>query len=86
MAQGCIDRAIEALRGGLHTIHHLYFPDVVVLGGGLARGLWPYMGDLRRWFVQTRRYDGRKNRLVLSRLGDKAAILGAAALASGRYQ
>ncbi len=86
MAQGCIDRAIEALRGGLHTIHHLYFPDIVVLGGGLARGLWPYMGDLRKWFVDTRRHDGRKNRLVLSRLGDKAAILGAAALASGRYE
>jgi glucokinase len=86
MAQGCIDRAIEALRGGLHTLHNLYFPDVVVLGGGLARGLWPYLGDLRKWFVRTRRHDGRKNRLVLSRLGDKAAILGAAALASARYE
>jgi glucokinase len=86
MARGCIDRAIESLRGGLHTLHHLYFPDVVVLGGGLARGLWPHLGELRKWFVDTRRHDGRKNRLVLSRLGDRAAIFGAGALASGCYQ
>jgi glucokinase len=86
MARGCIDRAIEALRAGLHTYHHILFPDLVVFGGGLARGLWPYLGELRKWFVATRRYDGRKNRLVLSRLGDKAAIYGAAALASGSYE
>jgi glucokinase len=86
MARGCIDRAIEALRAGLHTYHHILFPDLVVFGGGLARGLRPYLGELRKWFVATRRYDGRKNRLVLSRLGDKAAIYGAAALASGSYE
>jgi glucokinase len=86
MARGCLDRAIEALRAGLHTYHHLLFPDLVVFGGGLARGLWPYLGEVRKWFVKTPRYDGRKNRLVLSRLGDKAAIFGAAALASGSYK
>lgn len=86
MARGCIDRAIEALRAGLHTYHHLLFPDLVVLGGGLARGLWPYLGELRKWFVTTRRYDGRKNRLALSRLGDKAAVYGAAELALGSYE
>ncbi|MGO8786670.1 MAG: ROK family protein [Terriglobia bacterium] len=81
LAQKCIARAIEALRGALHTIHHLYFPDVLVLGGSASFGLWPHLGPLRRWFARAERFDGGCNRLVLSRLGDKAGVLGAAALA-----
>jgi len=80
LARGCITRALESLRAALHTIHHLYFPDVVVLGGGAAVGLWPYLGPVRRWFARLERYDGRRNRLVLSRLGDRAGVLGAAGL------
>ncbi len=80
LSRSCIRRALESLRAALHTIHHLYFPDIVVLGGGVAFGLWPYLGPLRKWFADIARYDGRHNRLVLSRLGDKAGVLGAAAL------
>jgi glucokinase len=81
LAQKCIARAIEALRGAFHTIHHLYFPDVLVLGGSASLGLWPHLGPLRKWFARAERFDDRRNRLALSRLGDKAGVLGAAALA-----
>lgn len=84
LARGCITRAVESLRAALHTIHHLYFPDLVVLGGGASVGLWPYLVPLRNWFARVERYDGRRNRLVLSRLRDKAGVLGAAALVRGK--
>jgi glucokinase len=84
VAKSCIDRAMESLRCALHTLHHLYFPDVLVLGGGVSVGLWPYLTSLRRWFERLDRYDGRHNKLVLSRLGDKAGVLGAAALVRSR--
>jgi len=80
LARGCITRVLESLRAALHTIHHLYFPDVVVLGGSAAVGLWSYLSPVCKWFERVERYDGRRNRLVLSRLGDKAGVLGAAAL------
>jgi predicted NBD/HSP70 family sugar kinase len=76
MARGRLDRAIEALRAGLHTYHHILFPDLVVFGGGLARGLWPYLGEVRKWFVKTRRYDGRKNRKIEERIWTRPLILG----------
>jgi glucokinase len=81
LAAKCLRRAIDALQGALHTIHHLYFPDVLVLGGSVSRGMWPHLQPLRKWFAAEDRFDGLRNRLVLSRLGDKAGVLGAAALA-----
>jgi len=86
LAQRCVARAVESLRAALHTIHHLYFPDIVVLGGSVARGLWPHLGPLRKWFAREERFDGRTNRLVLSRLGDKSGVLGAAAFVRQKLQ
>jgi len=81
LSQKCLERAIAALESALHTIHHLYFPDVLVLGGSVSLGLWPHLKSLRQWFAKEERFDGVRNRLVLSGLGDKAGVLGAAALA-----
>jgi glucokinase len=84
LAEECLARAIAALRGALHTLHHLYFPDVLVMGGSVSKGIWPHLGPLRKWFEREERFDGQRNRLVLSRLGGKAGVLGAAALARRR--
>jgi predicted NBD/HSP70 family sugar kinase len=84
LAEECLARASAALRAALHTLHHLYFPDVLVLGGSVSRGIWPHLGPLRKWFEREERFDGLQNRLVLSKLGDKAGVMGAAALARHR--
>jgi glucokinase len=83
IARECIEFAIQELGRALHTIRHLYFPDLIVLGGGAAVGLWPHLSDLRQTLFSARRFDGGQTRLELSKLGDKAGVLGAVNL--GKY-
>jgi glucokinase len=76
-------QAIAALAAGLHTAVTLYDPDVVVVGGGLAKAgaalITPLADALRgRLTFQT------EPRIVKAELGDEAGCLGAALLALRR--
>ena len=67
---------------GLADVISLLNPRVVVVGGSLGLALRPFVGDLRK---EARRWaepgSARQCRIVPSRLGEKAALIGAARLA-----
>jgi len=64
---------------GVANIVCLLNPEVVVLGGGLAGIGSPLLAPLRRALRQWGQPLARRQvRIVLSRLGEKAGILGAA--------
>ena len=84
VAQQILEGVVQALGVGLTNILHLYNPDLVVLGGGVSRGL-DQMGSLPRIRAimdsQAMSEKHKEFRLVASGLGDSAGIIGAAALA-----
>ena len=85
LAQDIVEDVLQALGVGLTNILHLYNPDLVVLGGGVSVGLEQLELLPRIHEIMTSRAMSEKHkefRLVASSLGgDKAGIIGAAALA-----
>lgn len=67
------------LATGLNAYAHLYAPDVIVLGGGLSRGLGPFLTTLAE-AVFAQPYRGWTVLLRRSDLAERAGSLGAAAL------
>ena len=68
----------------LQSLFHCFFPDLIILGGGLARGLGRWQSDLQGACDRLSRYDGRRTVVRVSTLGVKAGVLGAAALIANR--
>lgn len=85
IAEAIVGEALEFLGAGLSGLLAALDPEVIVLGGGVARGL----GE-RRWDALLAaaaryalpRYEGRVP-LELTTLGDDASLLGAALWATG---
>ena len=86
LAREIVEDAIQTLAVGLVNVLHLYNPDLLVMGGGVSaglvrQGLLPHLNTL---MLARAMSDGHRNfRLVPSRLGDAAGMLGAAALVWG---
>lgn len=76
-----IDAFIEQLKTGIANYINLYAPDVIVLGGGVAKGLAPYLPRLIDADLMGP-YKGYQARITISELEERAGILGAAALFS----
>lgn len=62
---------------GLNAYIHLYGPDVIVLGGGLAYGLRDWL-PLIRDGIFAKPYRGYRVNVVVSTLGELAGLFGAA--------
>ena len=77
------DATVNALADGLHTAVALYYPEVIVVGGGLAEAGDTLMRPLAAALDARRTFHGRP-RLVRAALGDEAGCLGAALLALDR--
>ncbi len=83
LAQDIVETAVQTLAVGLVNVLHLYNPDLLVMGGGVSaglvrQGLLPHLNTL---LLERAMSDGHRNfRLVPSRLGDAAGMMGAAAL------
>lgn len=83
LAQELVEAAVQTLAVGLVNTLHLYNPDLLVMGGGVSaglvrQGLLPHLNTL---MLERAMSEGHRNfRLVPSRLGDAAGMMGAAAL------
>jgi glucokinase len=84
LALTLVDEVVDALAVGLTNGLHVFNPDLVVLGGGVTVGLTdldllPRIDQLMRRRAMSEGH--RDFRLVPSKLGDRAGMAGAAALA-----
>ena len=82
VARRVMRRAGTALGVCLSNVANLFDPEVIVVGGGVARAGEPYLGPARDELVRRSNEQRRRPmRLDVTTLGSDAGILGAAALA-----
>jgi glucokinase len=70
---------IAQLKTGIHNYINLYAPDIIILGGGVSKGMKPYLEALSGDDF-LRPFKNYKVNIVLSELDEHSGILGAAAL------
>jgi glucokinase len=81
-ARAVLREAGEALAIGLSNIANLFDPQVIVLGGSVAEAGEPYLGPARDGLARMSSAQRRRPmRLDVTKLGNDAGMLGAAALA-----
>lgn len=82
-----IDQAADALGRALGHIAHVLNPDIIAIGGGIARS-WPRLRHraLTRFTDCTLQSARKTTRIAPARLGPDAGLIGAAALAAGHPQ
>ncbi len=76
-----VAQLLKYLHTGIHNYVNLLAPDMIVLGGGIARGLSPYV-DMIRGSSYLSPYPGYHFTLAVSTLHELAGMLGSAALFS----
>jgi glucokinase len=81
LALSVIDEVVEILAYWLGNIVDLIEPDVVIVGGGVAPTLAPYLeGIYKRWHGACINPRAQVIPIILSSYGDDAGVTGAAAL------
>jgi glucokinase len=82
-ALATVERFTHVLACGVVSLIHVYDPDLVVVGGGLGASAPQFLDQVQQ-FVDEHAWTQPKGRVRLaqSTLGDTAALLGAAELAS----
>ena len=74
-----MDDFVSHLKTGIGNYINLYAPDKIILGGGVAKGLKPYLSRLQE-DILLGPYKRYETQIVLSKLEEHAGILGSAAL------
>jgi glucokinase len=79
LAVEIIGEFIQDLKIGISNFINIYAPESIVLGGGLSKSLKPYLPQLEQMtnLAPTKSY---KVKIHTSELGEKAGVIGAAAL------
>lgn len=78
-ARAIIDEYVGYLKTGIDNYINLYAPDLIVLGGGIAKGL-QHLTDQLHTPSLLNPYKAYKTRVAVSELSEQAGILGGAAL------
>ncbi|MDY7010683.1 MAG: ROK family glucokinase [Planctomycetota bacterium] len=82
LAEEVWDRTVRYLAVGCVSITRLIDPDLIVLGGGLAKAGDDLLEPLRRHFSRLNwTIDEQKTSLILASLGNDAGVIGAAGTA-----
>jgi glucokinase len=81
------DETVEALACGLTSIVNLFEPELVVLGGGVARSGEQLFGRARTWVLEHAMGPaGGAVDIVHAALGDQVGVVGAAAIVYDRAE
>ncbi|MBC7886287.1 MAG: ROK family protein [Ferruginibacter sp.] len=78
-ARNAVAQIIEYLHTAIHNYINLFAPDMVVLGGGIAKGLAPYIERIKG-DAYLSPYPNYSFQLAVSELEELAGMLGSAAL------
>jgi glucokinase len=81
-AQDAVRQLVADLIVGLNAYIHLFGPELIVLGGGLAHPLGPWIPEIQRGLF-AKPYDGYAATVALSELKEFAGLYGAAFLWKG---
>ena len=73
---------LDMLAQALNQYVYLYCPDIIVIGGGVAKGLERYEDELNSRIV-AEVYEGQRIRVKITNLKEDSGILGAASLFAG---
>ena len=79
IALSCLDWYLKMLSAALNQYVYIYCPDVIVLGGGVSKGLVPWEDELNRRIV-AEVHTGQHTVVRISSLLENSGILGAASL------
>jgi glucokinase len=81
------DETVEALACGLTSIVNLFEPELVVVGGGVARSGEQLLGGARTWVLEHAMGPaGVAVEIVHAALGDQVGVVGAAAIVYDRAE
>lgn len=78
-ARAIVSWYIDMLARALNQYVYLYCPDVIVIGGGVAKGLEPYEDVINELLV-AEVYEGQRTVVRITDLKEDSGILGAASL------
>ena len=74
-----VDWYLDMLCRALNQYVYLYCPDIIIIGGGVAKGLAPYEARLQDALV-AEVYEGQRTEIRITQLKEDSGILGAASL------
>lgn len=81
-AKKCLNWYLDMLARGLNQYIYVYCPDVIILGGGIAKGLKAYETELTGRLV-AKVHSRQETKLRFSELMEASGVLGAALLLAG---
>ena len=78
----CLNWYLDMLSRGLNQYIYLYCPDVMILGGGIAKGLMAYETQLTQR-ITAKVHSRQQTQIRFSQLKEASGVLGAALLFAG---
>ncbi len=79
LAASIISDFMENLKTGISNYITLFAPDIIIIGGGISKGMKPYLEQLLQ-LIYLKPYTYYKFEIALSSLDEHSGILGSAAL------